>query len=66
VQIIHVCTPATQMRTARRMPPLADPLPNGTSVCLVDGQHKGAVAAHRDVTAADVEGECGIVLLFGL
>jgi hypothetical protein len=38
----------------------------GTSVCLVDGQHQGAVATHWDVTAPDVEGECGIVLLFGL
>jgi len=27
---------------------------NRTSVCLVEGQHKGPVAAHRDVTAAAV------------
>ena len=39
---------------------------NGASVHLVDGQHEGAIAAHRDVAAADVEGERGIVLLFGL
>jgi len=43
-----------------------EPLSNGTSVCLVDGQHQGEVATHRDVTAPDVESECRIVLLFGL